>query len=67
MDSGRAKASVLWGATGALSFLILAEGYVLLASEDVSLANLLLAGLAVFCLATIVSYVAEPRLAALAD
>ncbi len=65
--SGRTRAAVLWGATGALSFLVLAQAYVLLSPAHVALPRLLLAGLVVFLLATLVSYVAEPHLTSLGD
>jgi hypothetical protein len=67
MVTGRATASVLWGAIGALSFLILAEAYLYLGDASISLTDLLLAGGAVLVLASLTAYLAEPRVAALAD
>lgn len=60
--SGRARAAILWGAIGALSFLVLAQAYVLLSPAHVALTRLLIVGLVVFLLASIVSWIAEPRL-----
>lgn len=60
--AGRTRAAVLWGAIGALSFLVLAQAYVLLSRATVALTRLLLVGLVVFLLATLVSYIAEPLL-----
>ena len=65
--TGRTRAAVLWGATGALSFLVLAEAYVFLSAAQVALTNLLLAGLVVFLLATLLSYLAEPHLTSLQE
>lgn len=59
----RLKASVLWGATGALSFLVLVQGYELLSDVSLSFAlKFAVAGL-VATLATGSTYVAEPLLA----
>lgn len=59
----RLKASVLWGATGALSFLVLVQGYELLSDVSLSFAlKFAVAGL-VATLATGSTYFAEPLLA----
>jgi|GEM_PF-5761639 len=58
--SGRTKASVLWGAIGALAFLVLAEGYLVFSAADIALSSVLVAGFVVFILASLASYVAEP-------
>lgn len=65
--TGRTKAAVLWGATGALSFLVLAGAYLLLSPAHVALTNLLVVGLVVFLLATVLSYLAEPHLTSLQE
>lgn len=59
----RLKASVLWGATGALSFLVLVQGYELFSDVRLSFAlKFAIAGL-VATLAVGSTYVAEPLLA----
>ncbi len=58
----RVKASLLWGAVGALSFLVLVQGYELLDGLGVSFLAKLAVAVGVFGGATAVSYVAEGRL-----
>lgn len=65
--TGRTRAAILWGATGALSFLVLAQAYVLLSPANVTLTRVLIVGLAVFLIATLASYVAEPHLTSLGE
>jgi hypothetical protein len=61
MDA-RTKSSLLWGLVGALAFLVLAQGYLLLA--DVSVAYLPLLGIAavVFALSAAATHTAAERL-----
>lgn len=58
--SGRLKASILWGAIGALAFLVLAEAYLVLSTAEIALSAVVVAGFVVFLLASLASYVAEP-------
>jgi hypothetical protein len=63
MHRGRAKSALLWGAVGALSFLVLVQGYQLLVARlPLSFGALfgLAAGLG--SLVTLVAYAAEDRL-----
>ena len=60
MDS-RLKASLLWGLVGALSFLVLVQGYELLDGLGVSFLVKLAVALGVFGGATAVSYAVEGR------
>lgn len=60
MDA-RLKASLLWGLIGAFSFLVLVQGYELLAELGLSFAVKLLVATGVFGGATAVSYVFEGR------
>ncbi|MFB6071385.1 MAG: hypothetical protein ABEJ88_00285 [Halobacterium sp.] len=52
----RTKASLLWGVIGALSFLVLAQAYLLLADESVALLPALGVAVAVFAAATGAAY-----------
>lgn len=58
----RVKASVLWGLVGGLAFLVLVQGYELVAGEGVSV--LVKAGVAVVVavVATVVTRLTRPRL-----
>ena len=58
----RLKASLLWGLVGALSFLVLAQGYELVGELGLSFFVKLVVALGVFCGASAASYVAERRL-----
>ena len=59
------KSSLLWGAVGALAFLVLAQGYrLLLGSLPTGYIGMLTIGLLVGAVAGTMSYVVEPRLAA---
>ncbi|MEZ3116273.1 hypothetical protein RYH80_10165 [Halobaculum sp. MBLA0147] len=60
----RAKGAVLWGLVGALSFLVLAQGYVLLGGRlPVGLLGRLGVGAVVGVVATGATYLAAGRLA----
>ncbi|MDL5362739.1 hypothetical protein [Halalkalicoccus sp. NIPERK01] len=56
----RVKASLLWGAIGALSFLVLIQGYELLSAERLSFALKFAAGGVVALVAAGSTYLAEP-------
>ncbi len=53
------KSSLLWGAIGALAFLVLAQGYELLAAPGIGLLAKLAVAVVVGIVATGVSYVFE--------
>ena len=55
----RTKASLLWGAVGALSFLVLVQGYELLAAPGISLLVKLAIAAVVGVVASGASYVFE--------
>jgi hypothetical protein len=59
----RTREAVLWGLVGGLSFLVLAQGYRLVASLGVDTLGLLGLGSVVAVTTTLLSYVAAPRLA----
>jgi hypothetical protein len=59
----RVKASVLWGAIGALSFLVLVQGYELLSDVRLSFTLKFAVAGVVAVLATGSTYLAEPMLA----
>ncbi len=61
MDS-RTRASLLWGAVGALSFLVLAQGYRLVGDLDMGLPVLLIVAVGVFVVTTGLSQVVGRRL-----
>ncbi|MFD1597763.1 hypothetical protein [Halobellus rarus] len=61
----RTRSSLLWGLVGALTFLVLVQGYRLLVGQlGVNLLNAAGIALALGSVVSLVSYVAEPRLAA---
>jgi hypothetical protein len=55
MDA-RTKDSLLWGLVGALAFLVLAQGYLLVAERGIGVVPTLGVTLAVFAVATGASY-----------
>lgn len=57
-----AKSAALWGLVGALAFLVLHQGYVLLGNEGVGLLPAVGVAAAVGVVATGASYVGERRL-----
>ena len=57
--NSRTKASLLWGVIGALSFLVLAQGYELLAAPGISLLSKLAVAVVVAAVASGASYVFE--------
>jgi hypothetical protein len=61
MDA-RTKSTLLWGVVGALAFLVLAQGYLLLAGDRVAYAGLLGVAAVVFVAAAVTSHVAADRL-----
>jgi hypothetical protein len=56
------KASLLWGVVGALSFLVLVQGYELLASQPISATVKVGVALAVGVGATVLTHAARGRL-----
>jgi hypothetical protein len=58
----RTKASLLWGAVGGLAFLVLVQGYELLAGTPVSISAKVGVAVAVTVGAMLVSYRMQPRL-----
>ena len=58
----RAKSSALWGVVGALSFLVLAQGYHLLDGPNVGFLSLLGVALLVAIAASAAAYVAAGAL-----
>ena len=61
----RTRSSLLWGLVGALTFLVLVQGHRLLVGPlGVNLLNAAGIALALGSVVSLVSYVAEPRLAA---
>jgi hypothetical protein len=59
----RLRSSLLWGLVGLLSFLVLVQGYELLADPGISIAGRLAVALVVGVVATGLSYLAEGALA----
>lgn len=59
----RLRSSLLWGLVGLLSFLVLVQGYELLADPGISIAGRLVVALVVGVVATGLSYLAEGVLA----
>ncbi|MFC7047097.1 hypothetical protein ACFQH6_18380 [Halobacteriaceae archaeon GCM10025711] len=55
----RVKSSLLWGLVGALSFLVLAQGYRLVTDRGVGLPALLVVAVVVAVAATAASYLAD--------
>jgi|AntRauTorcE11898_2_1112593.scaffolds.fasta_scaffold04232_3 hypothetical protein len=64
MDDAVAKAAVLWGLVGALAFLVLHQGYVLLGNDGVGLLPALGVAVAVGAIAAGATYVGERRFTA---
>jgi putative flippase GtrA len=62
--TGRRKSALLWGVVGVLSFLVLVQGYALLAEPIVPIGRALTIAAPVGIGATIGAYVLEPRVAA---
>ncbi len=58
----RTKSSLLWGVVGALSFLVLAQGYELLSGAGVSIVAKAGVALVVAVAATVLTYTAHGRL-----
>jgi hypothetical protein len=58
----RTKSSLLWGVVGALAFLVLLQGYELLAAQRVSVGAKAGVAVAVLAGATVLSYVTHGRL-----
>ena len=58
----RLKSSVLWGVIGGLSFLVLVQGYELLTGARLPFSVKLGMSGAVVCIATLLTYVADPIL-----
>jgi len=67
MVDARTKATLLWGVVGALAFLVLAQGYLLLSSQRVPYAGLLGVALVVFVAASVVGWYAADALGAVTD
>ena len=59
----RTKSGLLWGAVGALAFLVLAQGYELLAAPGISLLVKLAIAAVVWVVAGVASYLLEGWLA----
>ena len=59
----RVKSSLLWGAIGALSFLVLLQGYVLATSEFVGIGRMVGVTAVVFVVTTASAHLLRPRLA----
>lgn len=57
------KSSLLWGVVGALSFLVLLQGYHLTAGEFVGLGEMIGVATLVFVASTATTHVVRPRLA----
>jgi ABC-type bacteriocin/lantibiotic exporter with double-glycine peptidase domain len=55
----RTKASLLWGVIAALAFLVLVQGYNLLASERVSIGVMIGVAILVGVVASVLSQIAE--------
>ena len=64
MTDQRRRAALLWGLVGALSFLVLVQGYELLAEPGVGVPAKVGVALAVGLAATAATYVLQGRLAA---
>ena len=61
----RTKSSLLWGVVGAMSFIVLAQGYLLLVGAlPVGWVGMAVIGLLIAVVVATVSYTVEPRLAA---
>ena len=62
MVAARTKSAVLWGVVGALAFLVLAQGYLLVSGERVAYTGLFGVAAVVFVAAAGASHVAVGRL-----
>jgi hypothetical protein len=60
MDA-RTKDTLAWGAVGALSFLVLAQGYVLATGDRLGFTRILSVAVLVFLLAAVLARVFERR------
>ena len=61
----RTKSSLLWGVVGGMTFVVLAQGYlILLGSLPIGWVGLAAIGLLIAAVVATVSYMVEPRLAA---
>ncbi|MBV0902139.1 hypothetical protein [Haloarcula salina] len=58
----RTKSSLLWGVVGGLAFLVLVQGYELLAAEPVSVPAKVGVALVVAAGAALATYATQPRL-----
>jgi hypothetical protein len=58
----RHKASVLWGVVGGLAFLVLVQGYELVAGAGVTVLAKAGVGLAVAAIVTVAAHALRPRL-----
>ncbi|WP_302082212.1 hypothetical protein [Salinibaculum rarum] len=56
------KSSVLWGAVGAMAFLVLVQGYHLVADDFLGLGPMAAGALAVLVATTALSHAVRPRL-----
>ena len=63
MVDARTKAALLWGVVGALGFLVLAQGYLLVSGQRVSYPPLLGVAVAVFAASAVTAHVAADRVA----
>jgi hypothetical protein len=61
MDEAVAKAAALWGVVGALSFLVLHQGYVLLGNDGVGILPAVGIAVVVGAVATATTYAGERR------
>lgn len=59
--SARTKASLLWGVIAALAFLVLAQGYNLIGSEQISIGVMVGVAVLVGLVASVLSWVAETK------
>lgn len=62
MVDARTKSTVLWGVVGALAFLVLAQGYLLVSGERVAYTGLFGVAAVVFAAAAATAHVAAGRL-----
>jgi hypothetical protein len=60
----RTKSAVLWGLVGALTFLVLHQGYLLATGDGVSIFEAFAVAVVVGAVTAVVSYALEHRLAA---
>lgn len=58
------KSSILWGLVGAFSFLVLLQGYHLVAGEFVGVSVMVAIAVAVFGTTAVSAHVLRPRIAA---